>query len=138
MCACSKPVFGFPTTYVVVCPIFSDFMWKGILRFLDIDRRCLSCMFVLYWSYLNVCFWFKPFTNVWTFTRYYTSGLASLCNVGVTIFIYGGKWWKETINKNNSNFGTNGEIVELVLCILLDLRHCDLMFKVILFQNACE
>ena len=46
--------------------------------------------------------------------------------------------WKETINKNNANFGKNGEIVDLVLCILLDLRHCDLMFEVILFQNACE
>ena len=43
---------------------------------------------------------------------------------------------KETISKNN--FGKNGEMVDLVLCILLDLRNCDLMLKVIFFQNAGE
>ena len=46
---------------------------------------------VIYWSYLNVCFCFKPFTDIWSFTRYYPVRFHSLLSVVVTICICGGQ-----------------------------------------------
>ena len=46
-----------------------------------------------------------------------TSGFHSLFSVVVTIYLCGEKMWKETINKNNANFGKSGELVDFVLCI---------------------
>ena len=55
-CACPKPGHGFPTSYVVVFVVFSNFRWEVIVRrevivrFVDIggidDHHCLNFLFI--------------------------------------------------------------------------------------------
>jgi len=42
---------GFPTSYVVVCFVFSELRWEVIARFVDIggigDNHCLNFLFII-------------------------------------------------------------------------------------------